>query len=470
MAETANSLRSKAQTLRDQAQEMQTKTTKSQEYLNQQQTRHGSLLTERSQYVTANPSVASLVTPSTDVPPEQAKEPSGCIFAGFSGKQRQSSPPANAAAHPRLIQLNEQIAELDNLIGIWKGRLSEYQAMTVKLNTDAATLEQKASELDNAEQETKQQPVYKNVLYRTDIQEPPLGETLDEPFTSDAIHVRRSNQQITGNIIRDTILDTAYGLAQNLPEMAHRDAIQLIPFNQFAGGELENLLITGNRINSEGKLQGIFGSDGIFRNLTITFNTIDTRSDHKITLNGLVGQQNHIEGNRDFRGDLVPVQLNPIRLGGNLATGNVWILSVVAEDQQQYGYGYINVGGDIASGAHPYRHITDNRGVEQNRDQVNGDVNLVNFPMSEYKRLLEAMPLGDLIGGNPVMDSEVAAWLQRVEGLMPGSSNLLSRVEKARAAYQMQRDLPVLDLAQYSPDLQNFCVQALARWVGGMTA
>lgn len=469
MAETTDSLRAKVQILRAQARDMQLKVAKAQEYLDQQKATRASRLAERDRYVAANPSAASLVTPSADVSPEQAREPSGCMFAGSSGKQQQtSSPPANAAAHPRLIQLNAQIAEADNLIGVWKGRLAEYQSMAAKLNADADTLEQKAKDLEQTAQETPQQPSYKDVLRRTDIQEPPLGETLDEPFTADAIHIRRSSQQITGNTIRDTILDTAYGKAQNFAEMAHRDAIQLIPANQFAGGELENLLISSNRISSAGKLQGIFGSDGIFRNLSITFNTIDTQSEHKITLNGLVGQQNHIEGNRDARGDLVPVQLNPIRLGGNLATGNVWILSVVAEDQQQYGYGYLNIGGDIASGANPYRHITDERSVAQNRDRANGDVNLSNFPMSEYKRLLGTMPLGELAAKNPAMGSDVEAWLRRVGELMPGSSNLSARVEKARAAYQMQRDLPVLGLAQHSTDLQNFCIQALAKWVASV--
>lgn len=467
MGDTAENLRNKAQALRTQAQDMQVKAGKAQEYIDQQEATRTNLLAQRNQYIAANPSAVSLVTPSEEVSPAQAKEPSGCMFAGSSANKRQTSPaPANAAAHPRLITLNQQIADCDNMIGLWKGRLAEYQGMLAKLNADADTLEQKAKAEESAlQQPSPESTTYKNVLRRTDIQEPPLGETLDEPFTADAIHVRRSNQQITGNTIRDSILETAYGVAQNFAEMAHRDAIQLIPANQFAGGELENLLITSNRISSTGKLQGIFGSDGIFRNLTITFNTIDTRSEHKITLNGLVGQQNHIEGNRDQRGDLVPVQLNPVRLGGNLATGNVWILSVVAEDQDQYGYGYVNIGGDIASGANPYSHIVDGRGVAQNRDRANGDANLVNFPMREYKQLLQSMSLGDLIGKKSSMDGEVDAWLLRVGSLLPGSANLLARVEQARSAYQMQHDVTIIGLAQHSPDLQNFCIQALARWV-----
>lgn len=471
MGEVAAALRNKSQDLRSQAQAMQLKADKAQEYIDQQEAGRAALLAERDQYVSVNPSAAALIVPSADVAPEQAKEPSGCLFAGSAGSKKQDNPPpVNAAAHPKLIRLNEQIAECDNLIGLWKGRLAEYQAMTAKLKADADILEQKAKAAEaDAAPATPQQPSYQTVLRRTDIQEPPVGETLDEPFTADAIHIRRSNQQIVGNTIRDSMLETAYGQAQNYADMAHRDAIQLIPADQFAGGELENVVIASNRISSIGKLQGIFASDGILRNLSITFNSIDTQSEHKITLNGLVGQENHIEGNRDHRGDLVPIQLNPIRLGGNLATGNVWILSVVEEDQEQYGYGYINIGGDIASGADPYQHIQDQRGVAQNRDRANGDVNLLDFPMSEYKHLLQTMSLGALVGRNSAMDTEVEAWLQRVNGLLSGSANLLSRTELAREAYRTQRNIPIIRLAQYSPDLQNFCIQALAKWVASAT-
>ena len=75
---------------------------------------------------------------------------------------------------------------------------------------------------------------------------------LDQGFTADAIHVRRSDQKITGNTIRDSILDTEYGKAHDLAQQAHRDAIQLIPADQFAAGELENLTISNNTIESTG--------------------------------------------------------------------------------------------------------------------------------------------------------------------------------------------------------------------------
>jgi hypothetical protein len=41
----------------------------------------------------------------------------------------------------------------------------------------------------------------------------------------------------------------------------------------------------------------------------------------------------------------------------------------------------------------------------------------------------------------------------------------LARAEQARAAYTMQRDVPILGLMPHSPDLQNFFIQALAKWM-----
>jgi len=468
MGDTTSDVQGKAQTLRAQVQELQLKAAKAQEYVDQQQARRTKLLAERDQYVKQNPSAASLVTPSVEVSPADAKEPSGCMFAGKSSaaKAPTTAPAANASAHPKLVSLNAQIADCDNLLAVWKKRVEEYSSMASKLTADADALD-KRGQTTPAGQNQQTPPAagtYSAVLRRTDIAAPPVNVTLDQPFTADAIHIRRNNQTISGNTISDTILDLPYGQAQKLAEQAHRDAIQLIPADQFAGGELENLTISGNRIHSSGKLQGIFGSDGIFRNLTITSNTIDTQSGHKITINGLVGKNNRIQANRDARGNLVAVQLNPIRLGGNLATGNIWILSVVAEDQMQYGYSPLDVGNDGK------QHIQDNRSVAQNRDRANGDANLTNFPLSEFKRQLRTMTIGQLLQYSPSVDAAVNAWLPKVGELLPGSANLLARVEQARATYAMQRHVPMAELLAHSPDLQNFFIQALAKWLASTAA
>lgn len=465
MGDAITSAQSNIQALRTQAQDLQLKASKAQEYIDQQQTRRDKLLAERDAYVKQNPSAAVLVTPSVAVEPSAAQEPSGCLFAAKSktkSSAKTAAPPANAAAHPKLMQLNTQIADCDNLIGVWQKRLQEYTSMAEKLTNDANTLEQRGqTPPTNTQTPTTTTP--SAVLRRTDIHAPPQNEVLDQGFTADAIHVRRSDQKITGNTIRDSILDTEYGKAHDLAQQAHRDAIQLIPADQFAAGELENLTISNNTIESTGKLQGIFGSDGVFRNLTIRDNVIATASDHKITLNGLVGTANHIENNRDASGQLLAVQLNPIRLGGNLATGNVWILSVSAADAQQYGYH------PIITGADGVQHIHDARSTQQQRDRVNGDVNLTDFPLGEYKQQLRSMTIAALLAQDSTLDAAVNAWLVRIVGVLPGSPNIAARIEQTRAAYLAQREIAISALAAHSADLQNFFIQALAKWMAGQS-
>lgn len=449
----------RVQTLRAQAQDLELKASKAREYLEQQQQRRDKLLAERDAYVAQNPSAAALVTPSVAVEPAAAQEPSGCLFAAKpKPKPTTADTPANAAAHPALLRLNAQIADCDNLIGVWQKRLQEYTGMAEKLTKDADELEQR-EQTPPPSTSTPTSAVPSTVLRRTDIHAPPQHEVLDQAFIADAIHVRRSHQKIIGNTIRDSILDTEYGKTHSLAQQAHRDAIQLIPMDQFAAGELENITISNNTIESAGKLQGIFGSDGVFRNLTIRDNVITTASEHKITLNGLVGTANHIENNRDAHGQLLKVQLNPIRLGGNLATGNVWILSVSEADERQYGYH------PIITGADGVEHIHDARSSAQQRDRVHGDVNLTNFPLSEYKQQLRSMTIATLLEQDATLDAAVNAWLVRVAGVLPGSPNVAARIEQIRAAYLAQREVAISALAAHSADLQNFFIQALAKWM-----
>jgi hypothetical protein len=292
-----------------------------------------------------------------------------------------------------------------------------------------------------------------------------LGEVLDEPFMADAVNVKRSNQRIIGNSIRDTMLNTPQGQALRLAEAGHRSAIQLVPDHPFAAGVLEGVIINNNAIQSAGKLQGVFAPDGVFRNLSITFNTIDTLSAHKITLNGLVGSYNQIEGNRDASGALVQVELDPIRLGGNVGTGNVWVLSVVAEDQWDYGYGAIDIGGDLSGAENPFQHITDHRRVPQYRDKANGDTNLNSFPMTLFKQQLATTTLQTLLDQDCSLDAQALAWLGRLEAL-PDMAAAPARVEQAKQVYASQRNVPILELNRHSPDVQNFCIQALAKTFG----
>jgi hypothetical protein len=303
--------------------------------------------------------------------------------------------------------------------------------------------------------------VYNTVLRRTDRDKLPAGETLDEPFTADAVHIRLSNQSITGNIIADTILDTDHGRRQKLAAAAHRDAIQLIPENAFAAGVLENLVISRNVIRSAGALQGIFGSDGVFRNVAITGNTIDTASAHKVLLNGLVGKNSRIEGNRNAAGELVMVELNPIRLGGNAGTGNVWVLSVVAEDEAEYGYGEIDVGADGTR-----EHIRDSRrSFRRQGGGASGDTYLRDFPMTRFKHELAVLTIQALLDRQPELAREADAWLLRLANL-PENRNDPARVKRAQQVLARQRHVPIAEFDAHSREVQSFFIQAVAKSLG----
>ncbi len=121
-------------------------------------------------------------------------------------------------------------------------------------------------------------------------------------YSEDAIRVSHHGVKVLHNNIYDSV-------ATHPGQNAHKDAIQLIPpINRYTGGELLNVKIVGNIIQSfthppvvpehqRGIVQGIFGSDGYFVNALITGNTVMVNSDHGITLNGVRNLQlrdNHI--------------------------------------------------------------------------------------------------------------------------------------------------------------------------------
>lgn len=135
-------------------------------------------------------------------------------------------------------------------------------------------------------------------------------------FAEDALRIEES-----ASVIGCNITDT------RATDLAHRDAIQLIPPSQgkrlqFAAAELCNVKIYGNRIVSKGKLQCIFMSDGIARNLRIIGNTLSTHGQHYISLAGMI--DGWIEGNIKPDGSYAPILLDPVRLAGEQ---NVYILS-----------------------------------------------------------------------------------------------------------------------------------------------
>lgn len=113
--------------------------------------------------------------------------------------------------------------------------------------------------------------------------------------------------------------------------MAHRDGIQLIPertadgINQFAGAVMSNVSVSGNVIYSDGALQGIFASDGAFRNLHIRNNHLQIGGKHTITISGMLSGS--IMGNTDINNNPLAdekITMYPLRLGGG---ANIYVLS-----------------------------------------------------------------------------------------------------------------------------------------------
>ena len=112
--------------------------------------------------------------------------------------------------------------------------------------------------------------------------------------------------------------------------MAHRDAVQLIPgitdgINQFGGAVMSNVSVTGNLIYSDGALQGIFATDGAFRNLHIGSNSLQIGGEHTISINGMLSGS--IMGNTDMNNQPLAdskIALYPLRLGGG---ANIYVLS-----------------------------------------------------------------------------------------------------------------------------------------------
>lgn len=112
--------------------------------------------------------------------------------------------------------------------------------------------------------------------------------------------------------------------------MAHRDAFQLIPdrtadgIDRFGGAVMSNVSISGNVIYSDGALQGIFASDGAFRNLHIRNNHLQIGGQHTISISGMLSGS--IMGNTDIQNQPLAadkITLYPLRLGGG---ANIYII------------------------------------------------------------------------------------------------------------------------------------------------
>ena len=103
-------------------------------------------------------------------------------------------------------------------------------------------------------------------------------------------------------------------------QLPHVDAFQLIPDRSWLRYGLaygKNILIANNSILSpNSKRNGIAAFDGLFSNITIVGNTIDTLSEHEITLNGVINAT--FVDNVNQLGEPSKIIVNPWRIGGGL--------------------------------------------------------------------------------------------------------------------------------------------------------
>lgn len=304
------------------------------------------------------------------------------------------------------------------------------------------------------------------VLYQTDRVLPPCDQLIDKCFVEDAINIKANGQAIKGNQIIDKVIGTPLDELHSLAKRAHRDGIQLIPTKvgvgnyQFMAGSLEDIVIEDNHITSQGLLQGIFGSDGVFRNIIIRNNRIDTQAEHKITINGFLSGV--LSNNRDSEGKLLPIYLGPLRLGGNLATGNVWIVSFAPEDTYQYApLSEIIPDTDKAEDTNPYPHVRDERYTPQNRSGHLGDTNLYAFPLTKFKVLLDTASIEHLLALQTNLDSLFGDWLTRLATVLTEP-----QLTTLKEAYQAERSVPIGQIKHQA--LRHYFIQALAKQLGSL--
>ena len=152
------------------------------------------------------------------------------------------------------------------------------------------------------------------------------------------------------NDFDDLVVDINAYLTPNavkkFKDVAHRDVMQLIPApnssgsDQMAGAMMSDVEIEDNIILSQGQLNGIFGSDGAFKNLNIRNNHIETKGEHTISINGMLSGS--LENNTDTFGRPLKakkIKLLPLRIGGG---ANIYIIGFknkpTVPEEEKYEY------------------------------------------------------------------------------------------------------------------------------------
>lgn len=278
-----------------------------------------------------------------------------------------------------------------------------------------------------------------DTLYRTRVHGNIGGKTIADFYKSDAINCNESNRIISYNIITDPISD-AY--PKTYGNMAHRDGIQLshLPIwnaydqcDRFSAGVMDRVLIHKNNISSTGMLQGIFSSDGLFTNLTITSNTVNTASDHQISINGMVSGT--LRDNTDENGKLLNITLKPLRLGGNAGTGNIWIHGIREPNLK---YLQINKGNPVAD----------------LRTTVPDGIGYKNFPVSLFHQHYNdpATTIRFFLTKDPALDQQVRVWISHQ-----------ATYKQTLSYYEGNYDTPLKELT--NTNLRCFFIHELAAYM-----
>jgi len=284
------------------------------------------------------------------------------------------------------------------------------------------------------------------ILIDTTKQDPPKGQTLNQPYMYDCIRVTRDNLEVSYNKIYDTAADRM----PSLRSAAHRDAIQLLPTKagywnyQMMGGRMNGVRIIGNQIFSSGQLQGVFASDGSFTNLVIQDNVINSESQHEVTINGLL--TGTISGNKNRFGQPARVDLQPMRIGGNIFTGNVWILGF---SNQDIGYAPID------------RIVRDNALVDDKRTTKTRsyDQNLVDFRYSAFWNFISTMSLAS-ISGDADWSTNFETWMRNLYSKIGVEGVTQERIQKIRRSVLSNADSIIYQID--NTDLLMFSLQQVA--------
>ncbi len=252
------------------------------------------------------------------------------------------------------------------------------------------------------------------------------------PGDKDAVRLQCNGIKVKNIQVTDPADDLALPPNQR---SAHRDAFQLIPANmalndvyidRLAGAFLENASIDQCEVTAEKSvLQGIFMSDGLFRNVSVTNNFIRTAGSHFISINGAMTgckvTNNILQ--QVPKGKPPRILLDPARLGGNMADdGNLYILSFAPGSEYQYGDVEIHGNQFIGVDANGQSKVLPEQVID-NRDKIpqepvstrRDSIFLRNFNFEKFLQQYSTWTLGDFKQNDPAGFRRLEAWLvQRI--------------------------------------------------------